>query len=301
MPRPEWASAIGRDEFGLWADLKVEGKASKDEGSSDPEGTISKLVVRLRWIPPGRFTMGSPKDEPGRSDEREFEPHPVVIPEGFWLFETPVTQHLWEAVLGPEANASEFRSAERPVERVSWKDCRKFCSKLTELTERTGLEVSLPSEAEWEYACRAGTTEATYAGIFQNDQITEPVLDSIAWYWGNRDSQSDLGGKNGTHPVAQKFPNPWGLYDMLGNVYEWCSDVGLKPGDSVPDDVDEASASRVIRGGGWDSSAQRVRAAYRLWLSPVHRDLSLGFRCRVREFKPSEESSDSVSAERRSP
>ena len=239
IARPDWAYAMGRDEFGLWVDLKVDGQAAKD--------TASAPRVRLRWIPPGRFMMGSPKGEPGRWDEGEFEPHSVVIPDGFWLFETPVTQALWELVMGEDSNESEFRGDARPVERVTWRDCRKFCSKLSDMT---AVEVALPSEEEWEYACRAGTTAATYAGEFEGDSNTQAILDSIAWYGGNRNANE------GTRPVGGKAPNPWGLYDMLGNVYEWCSDVGRLPNEVAREEVDESSAHRVIRGGGWGSDAR---------------------------------------------
>ncbi|MEZ5939754.1 MAG: formylglycine-generating enzyme family protein [Planctomycetaceae bacterium] len=322
IPRPGWASAIGRDEFGLWADLKVEGKAATEKGRSTSKRIDPKLAVKLRWIPPGRFMMGSPKGEPGRWDG-EFEPHLVEVPSGFWLFETPVTQALWEWVMGNDSNKSKFRSADRPVESVSWHDCRTFCSALSDVvnsSDTARLEVALPSEAEWEYACRAGTSEATYAGSIEIlGDANAPVLDDISWYggnsnvafelengqdasdWLNNRQHGDKGGKSGTHRVKEKAPNPWGLYDMLGNVYEWCSDVGRMPGESVPDQFDEASAYRVIRGGSWRSSAQGVRAAFRVWYSPGSRDSSLGFRCRVREFKGREESSDSASAERSQP
>src|SRR6185295_14405938 len=136
ITRPEWANAaMGRDRYGLWASFEIGG-----------------VEQRMRWIPPGRFLMGSPEDEPGRyGDEgpRLLEP----ISEGFWLGETPCTQALWEAVM--KNNPSRFKTADRPVEQVSWEDCREFLEKLG--WEKDDQAWRLPTEAEWEYACRAGT------------------------------------------------------------------------------------------------------------------------------------------------
>lgn len=153
--------------------------------------------------------MGSPEGESGRWDG-EFKPHPVVIPEGFWLFETPVTQALWELMMGSDSNQSEFRSADRPVERVSWHDCQKFCSLLSDKlskktsSDRARLEVNLPSEAEWEYACRAGTTEATYAGRIEIlGDANAPSLDEISWYGGNSNIGFELQKGPGRFAVAQ--------------------------------------------------------------------------------------------------
>ncbi len=268
MTRPDWASAIGRDEFGLWAEFTIQ----------------NSVRQRLRWITPGRFVMGSPPEEEGRFDN-EGPQRTVRIPHGFWLFDTPCTQALWEAVMGQ--NPSRFRSPTRPVEQVSWEDCQAFVQRLNSQLE--GLELSLPSEAQWEYACRAGTTSATYAGdleiLGENHAL---LLDGIAWYGGNCGVNYELAegfdistwpGKQydsktgGTHPVGRKSPNAWGLYDMLGNVWEWCMDqYSERPG--AP-----ASADRVIRGGSWDGSARDVRAAYRNGLHPGARFGRIGFRC----------------------
>jgi len=187
------------------------------------------------------------------------------------MFDTPCTQALWEAVMG--TNPSHFRSADRPkegadrpVESVSWEQCQEF---LTALNSRLdGLQLSLPSEAQWEYACRAGTESARYS---EN-------LDAIAWYGEN------IG--NTTHPVAGKEPNSWGLYDMLGNVWEWCADVWLDDHSKKPraEAAESAFAHRVFRGGSWDYDAQGVRAAYRTPSQPSYRDRDLGFRCA--EFRP---------------
>jgi formylglycine-generating enzyme required for sulfatase activity len=273
MTRPAWASAIGRDEFGLWAEF-----------------TIGETVrQRLRWISPGRFVMGSPREEAGRLDW-EHLPRTVRIADGFWLFDTPCTQALWEAVMGD--NPSRFRSPTRPVEQVSWEDCRGFVDKLNGLL--AGLILSLPSEAQWEYACRAGTTTATYAGDLNIlGQCNAPALDPIAWYSGNcgvdfdLDEGWDISGwpekqydleKGGTHPVGRKAPNGWGLYDMLGNVFEWCEDKWEADSDA-PGESAGAPAHRVIRGGSWYDVARVVRAAYRVDCLPGLRSINLGFRC----------------------
>ena len=171
------------------------------------------------------------------------------------MFDTPCTQALWQAVMGE--NPSHFKVADRPVESVSWEQCREF---LTALNSRLdGVQLSLPSEAQWEYACRAGTETARYS---EN-------LDAIAWY--------DENSGNETHPVARKKANPWGLYDMLGNVWEWCKDVWVEDyteKSRAAASADSASAHRVIRGGSWVYDAMvRARGVPqpRRALAPVQR------------------------------
>jgi formylglycine-generating enzyme required for sulfatase activity len=217
--RAPWAVAAGRDRYGLWAAFEVRG-----------------VQQRMRWIPPGRFLMGSPPSEAGRWED-EGPQHWVTITKGYWLGETPVTQALWRAVM--TNNPSRFVSDDRPVEQVSWEDCEKFIGRLNRQLE--GLETRLPTEAEWARACRAGTTAATWVGdLTMRDENDAPELDAIAWYGGNSGVEfeldngydsSDWPGKQyphtkaGTHPVGRKAPNPYGLHDMLGNVLEWCQDA----------------------------------------------------------------------------
>ena len=254
-PKPAWASAIGTDQFGEWADIAV------------PAANGSVVTQRLRAIPAGKFRMGSPASEEGRWKD-EGPVHEVDIRQSFWLFDTPCTQELWQAVTGK--NPSRFEGPKRPVENVNIADIDAF---LTALDRRVpGLGLALPSEAQWEYACRAGTSGPTYAkpGQSQGD---------IAWYSENS------GGT--THDVKGKAPNDWGLYDMLGNVFEWCADGWVANYDDAPADGSArpagGAAGRAVRGGSWDGDARRVRAASRLDGVPSFRRDDLGFRCaRVR-------------------
>ena len=271
---PAWASGWGEDRFGIYVEF-----------------TVAGATQRLRWIEPGSFQMGSPENEPGRYDD-EGPQHPEVIEEGFWLADTPCTQAVWVAVMGE--NPSRFPSPDRPVEQVSWEDCREFCRKLGEQIGDPGWR--LPTEAEWEYACRAGATAATYAGpIVIEGACNAPVLHGIAWYSGNSGVNYDLEEAEdssgwpekqfehtqaGTRSVKTKAPNTWGLYDTLGNVYEWCEDrFGDYPAERVVDPHGPSEGSfRVIRGGSWSSDARGVRAAFRNHRDPSDRWISLGFR-----------------------
>jgi formylglycine-generating enzyme required for sulfatase activity len=287
---PDWASGWGHDRFGVFVEISV-----------------GAVVQRLRWIPPGRFAMGSPADEEGRF-EFEGPQHEVTIAEGFWLFDTPCTQELWEAVTGE--SPSRFKSPTRPVEQVSFEDVQRFIGRLNDRV--AGLDLSLPSEAQWEYACRARTEAATYARAIRIlGQNNAPVLDEIAWYGGNTgvgfeladgEDSSDWPGKQyphalaGTRPVGLKAANPWGLYDMLGNVWEWCADQWHDTYDGAPTDGsawldnEGGAADRVVRGGSWGGDARFVRAASRNLGDPAVRSVDLGFRCaRVQVVSPAGE------------
>ncbi|MGV2333659.1 MAG UNVERIFIED_CONTAM: formylglycine-generating enzyme family protein [Planctomycetaceae bacterium] len=222
---PEWASGFGQDAFGYFIEIEL-------PLHTHPRKTAGQ---RLRWIPAGEFWMGSPESEAGRYDDEDR--HPVQISSGYWLFDSACPQWLWESVMS--SNPSNFVDPDRPVERVSWDACVTF---LTRLNARlgSGANFRLPTEAEWEYACRAGTKTALYTGdLTLVGENNGPELDEIAWYGGNSgvgyelDKSYDGSGwpakqyefsRCGSRRVKSRRCNAWGLYDMLGNVWEWCSD-----------------------------------------------------------------------------
>ena len=242
----------------MWADLEL------------PSGGSELVTQRLRWIEPGVFLMGSPESEAGRY-ENEGPQHEVTISHGFWLFDTPCTQALWETVMDGE-NPSSFKSPDRPVERVSWDDVQQFLKRINALVP--GLELVLPTEAQWEYACRAGTTTPfSFGGNITPEQVN---------YNGNYPYSDGERGvyRQKTVPVASLPANPWGLYEMHGNVWEWCADGHRTyTADGVTDPVGLAGLYRVLRGGAWYDDARLVRCAYRFALDPGSRDFSFGFRC----------------------
>ncbi|WP_205215850.1 formylglycine-generating enzyme family protein [Azospirillum brasilense] len=261
LTRPAWADALGRDRFGLWADLAV-----PPLRGGDP------VVQRLRWIAPGRFLMGSPEDEAERSAD-EGPQHAVTLTRGFWLFDTACSQALWHAVTGE--NPSQFKDDERcPVEQVSWHDVQGFLERLNQRV--SGLSLGLPTEAQWEYACRAGTTTPfSFGGTVTPDQVN---------YDGNRPYRDGPKGlfRKRTVPVGSLPPNPWGLHEMHGNVWEWCADgqrVYTADAATDPRGPETDGAERVLRGGSWISFARYVRAAIRYRLAPDDRFGSFGFRC----------------------
>ena len=248
MPEP-WAVEWGEDQHGMFMGFGA-----------------GAVVQRLRYIPPGRFLMGTPEGELGRL-ERERPQHEVELSEGYWLADTPCTQALWEAVMGQ--NPSAFVTPKNPVEQVSWDDCQEFLRRLNE--QVPGLHARLPSEAEWEYACRGGTSGATWVGELDGEEAAR-VLDAIAWYGGNSEGR--------THPVGSKAAKPFGLYDMLGNVWEWCQDVygSYSAAAQIDPTGPVEGTERVLRGGSWREGARYMRAAYRDGYWPVDHGDNLGFR-----------------------
>ena len=226
----------------------------------------TQAMFRMRLIPAGSFLMGSPENEEGRFVD-EGPRHRVTLTSGFWMADAPCTQALYEAVVG--TNPSRFIGPDRPVERVSWKDAQAFLAKLNERVP--GIPFSLPTEAQWEYACRAGTTSARYGGD----------LDTIAWYSANAWRE--------THPVRKKLPNAWGLYDVLGNVREWCQDrySNYRDKDALERAGSAVGSERVLRGGSWNFNARFVRAACRVACAPSYAHVDIGFRLSRGQAAPS--------------
>ena len=237
-------------------DAVEQAQAAAEAARRRPPGE-SRLFDRMEfvWVPAGEFQMGSTSSE---ADDDEQPLTQVRISRGYWLGKYEVTQAEWQAVMG--SNPSKFsRCVICPVETVSWNDAQGF---IRRLNERDGEDrYRLPTEAEWEYAARAGTSGDRYGNV-----------DAIAWYKGNSGDR--------THPVGRKAPNAWGLYDMLGNVWEWVADwYGDYPGGSVKDLRGPGSGSyRVYRGGAWYGLAGGCRAPFRDGNSPGNRDRGLGFR-----------------------
>ncbi len=238
---------------------------------------------RFAWIAPGTFVMGSPSREKDRYPD-EGPQTTVTLTRGYWMGRYEVTQAEYQAVLG--GNPSHFTGdLTQPVEQVSWLDATNYCDKRTQQDRQAGLipagyEYRLPTEAEWEYACRAGTTTRFYWG----DDLSYTGIGSYAWYTGNT-------GWN-TYPVGQKPPNAWGLYDMSGNVWEWCSDrclnwYGKYPGGSVTDPKGAGAGSyRVLRGGCWNSYAAYCRSALRNYATPAVQSIDIGFRVVLAPVSP---------------
>ncbi len=247
-----WASALARDKIGLYADLEIKG-----------------ITQRFRWLEPGSFMMGSPKNEPERYNDETL--HKVHLSKGFWMADTTVTQELWRVVMGD--NPSDFKGEKRPVEMVSWKDAQKFIKKLNGLVP--GLSVRLPTEAEWEYGCRAGTTTPFSFG----ENITPDQVN----YDGNFPYNNGRKGKCRDETVEVKsLPcNNWGLYEMHGNVWEWCRDwyqKDLGRDEATDPQGPERGEDRVLRGGSWFDDGRGVRSALRSWSGPGDRIRGVGFR-----------------------
>ncbi len=241
--------------------------------------TVNGVDFTFCWCPPGEFMMGSPRSEDGHNDSEK--QHRVRLTKGFWLLESEVTQEMWKSVMGTSIQdlftqeerrtrheldppSVEFLGAKKPMWFVNWGECQDFCGKLGALT---GQKIVLPTEAQWEYACRAGTA-GPYAGTGD--------LDDMGWYGKNS------GGR--LHEVKGKKANAWGLYDMHGNVWEWCSDwydneYYWESPENDPTGPSEGS-NRVLRGGAWGHLAGDCRSAIRdlVWRELYVRFDYLGFR-----------------------
>ena len=236
--------------------------------SRSTEDKLAKgITFPMVLIEGGEFQMGSAADDEGAyANERPV--HPVYL-DSFYMTEFPVVQEEWIAVMGK--NPSKFKGAQRPVEQVSWKDVQEFIERLNNMTKKS---YRLPSEAEWEYAARGGVHRQKESYLYAgSDKLKE-----VGWYRGNSDKE--------TKEVGLKYPNELGLYDMSGNVWEWCNDLydrnyysdckerGVGKNPQGP----EKGVSRVFRGGGCFNDPQYCRVASRSYLEPANRDSNLGFR-----------------------
>ena len=235
--------------------------------------SIPNLKLDMLWCKPGTFMMGSPEDEKVRQEEET--QHEVTLTKGFYLGKYEVTQAQWEKVMG--TNPSNFKGATLPMEKVSWNDAMEFCKKLTPMEKAAGRlpegwVYTLPSEAQWEYACRAGTTTAYYFG----DEITP------------KQANYNVGKTTsvGTYPA-----NAWGFHDLHGNVWEWCSDwYGDYPSGSANDPVGPSVGTlRVFRGGSWYYIGRNLRSAFRSRDAPDIRSFNLGFRLSFQTEKKEQE------------
>jgi len=268
------------------ARLKIRKETRRAECyTEDLGGGVGLDMVK---IPAGTFQMGSPEDEPERLD-REGPQHEVTVPE-FYMGRYPVTQGQWKALVEAteavdrdlDPDPSEFKDDyegsdrwSRPVERVSWYDAKEFCDRLS---QKTGRDYRLPSEAEWEYACRAGTTTPFHFG--------ETIATSLANYNGNytygRGSKGEY--RKQTTPVGYfKFANPFGLHDMHGNVWEWCEDDYHDSYENAPDDGSawlsgEENTTKILRGGSWSLNPRYCRCANRYVDYAAYQDNVIGFR-----------------------
>ena len=216
------------------------------------------VKLPMAWCPPGQFRR---RNDSGDSQEKPT--HVVTLTKGYWMGVTPVTQAQWRAVMG--SDPSHFKGPNPPAEQVSWDDATTFNAKLTRLVGRV---MRLPTDAEWEYACRAGTTTECQTGD------GEAALKLAGWYVGNSGGQ--------THEIGQLAPNAWGLHDCHGNVWEWCvdwfPDATYHRGYCTdPTGLDGGSA-RLLRGGSWPESATRCRSAYLVSVEPATQGRGLGFR-----------------------
>ncbi len=223
--------------------------------------------VEYVWIAPGRFTMGMASDDIGRSSGASR--HEVVLTKGFWLGVHEITQAQWEAVMA--GNPSHFRGPNLPVDQVSWDDVQDFISKLN---ARVGDAVRLPTEAEWEYACRSGTKTPFSCG--KNLSDGEANCDGTGGYGAAREGVF----RETTTPIGSFPANAWGLHDMHGNVWEWCEDWHgeYRKGSATDPKGPDTGRYRVLRGGSWRSAPSACRSGNRSWSASGHRGNHVGFR-----------------------
>ena len=256
-----------KEALSLYVDSKIDTKPKP--------WVIPQFELELLWCPPGSFVMGSPENEEDR-DEDEVQ-HKVTLTKGFWIGKYEVTQAQWQKLMGN--NPSAFKDPKRPVERISWYDATEFCERLTIHEQNagrlpSGMVYKLPTEAQWEYACRAGTQTVFCFGDALS--CTQANLDGDYPYG----TASRISYLERTVPVGSYTENLWGIHDMHGNVWEWCSDwYGEYPTEAVTDPQGATiGRNRVYRGGSWGINGQYCRSAFRYWFTPDYKSNKLGFR-----------------------
>ena len=222
--------------------------------------TVNGVSFEMVRVEGGTFRMGATSEQGDDAWDSEKPVHRVTL-SSYYIGKTEVTQALWQAVMG--SNPSRFRGADLPVECVSWDDCQEFIQKLNRLT---GRNFRLPNETEWEFACRGGNNSRGYKYSGSND------TDNVAWYWDNSGRK--------THPVATKAPNELGIYDMSGNVWEWCSDwyANYTSYSQTNPTGPQSWSRRVYRGGSWSGNARYCRSSNRGDINPACRCINLGLR-----------------------
>lgn len=252
-------------------------KAVAGNESANPKTLTNSIGMKFVLIPAAAFMMGSPPYELGRGDDER--QHRVTLTKGFYMGVTEVTQYQWRRIMGNSPSHFRDCGADCPVEFVSWNDCQQFVQRIN--LHEGGNTYRLPTEAEWEYACRAGSKPAfANGGITQTSCGHDANLDLLGWYCGNSGKEP--------HPVAQKKPNAFGLYDMHGNVWEWCQGwYGPYPSGDVSDPTGPSSGSyRVLRGGGWHEDVEGCRSAIRVGRPPDSKAGTLGFRLAMTPNSP---------------
>lgn len=239
--------------------------------AQDLDFEVNKIAFKMIKIQGGSFRMGATNEQLSEAESDEFPVQRITVND-FYLGETEVTQELWEAVMGK--NPSFFvGNTKRPVENVSWLDCQTFIKRLNELTHKSGqlpanLSFALPTEAQWEYAARGGKKSkgGKYAG--------SSAIGSVAWFYYS---------KGVTHSVGMKMANELGIYDMSGNVFEWCDDW-YHPNEYAEGEMPMDTA-RVLRGGSWSSPSKNCRVSNRFCQKPDTRAGNFGFRLAIVENK----------------